>query len=215
MFRPQSANTRADRQLREKSLKRLETTTDPIERLRLLCLTRGASGIIGLGREFRRMDDDGSKQLNWEEFQNGIYESGLKKDEMSVEELKGAFDRFDIDNSGSVSYEEFLRALRPPLSESRLKLIDEAFKKMDKSGDGQVTLEDVKNVYSVKSHPEFMNGEKSEDQILNKFLANFEKGSVTDGIVTKDEFLDYYTGVSASIDLDSYFDLMMRNAWKL
>jgi len=36
-----------------------------------------------------------------------------------------------------------------------------------------------------------------------------------DGIVTFEEFCDYFSGVSASIDGDDYFATMMKNSWKL
>ncbi len=36
-----------------------------------------------------------------------------------------------------------------------------------------------------------------------------------DGIVTRDEFCSYYATISASIDDDDYFELMIRNAWRI
>ena len=106
-------------------------------------------------------------------------------------------------------------AFQPPLNENRLKLIDMAFKKFDKSGDGVVTIDDLKGVYNCKKSPKFMSGEKTEEEIFKEFLKNFEIGGHVDGKVTKEEFINYYSGVSAAIDTDVYFDLMMRNAWKL
>jgi calcyphosin len=36
-----------------------------------------------------------------------------------------------------------------------------------------------------------------------------------DGMISIKEFEDYYKGVSSSIDDDDYFELMMRNAWRI
>jgi hypothetical protein len=55
----------------------------------------------------------------------------------------------------------------------------------------------------------------TEDQILETFLESFEHTDHPTGAVEWEDFLNYYTGVSASIDTDVYFDLMMRKAWKL
>lgn len=60
------------------------------------------------------------------------------------------------------------------MNKHRKDLIFQAFQKLDKTGDGVITVEDLRGVYSVKKHPKYLNGEWTEDQCLRTFLDSFD-----------------------------------------
>ncbi|OQR97072.1 calcyphosin-like protein [Achlya hypogyna] len=185
--------------------------TDTLAALRQTLYEHGARGIVGLGRKFRIMDDDGSKTLDLQEFKKAIAEHAMDLSEKEITEL---FAFFDDDNSGNVSYDEFLVGLRGELNERRKQMVLLAFTVIDANGNGIVELDDIVAKYNADQHPDVISGRKTKNEIFREFLDTFDGGE-KDGKVTPDEFIRYYANVSASIDDDDYFELMIRNAWHI
>ena len=77
-----------------------------------------------------------------------------------------------------------------------------------------MTIDDIRIAYDVSFHPDFQSGRKTADEVLADFMTVWETHK-RDGIVTIEEFEDYYKDMSASIDSDDYFELMIRNAWHI
>lgn len=82
------------------------------------------------------------------------------------------------------------------------------------NSDGLVKLDDIAKIYDVSKHPEVLSGQKQPLEIYKDFMSMWDT-QVADGIVTFEEFLDYFRDVSASIDSDEYFAVMMQNSWKI
>lgn len=101
------------------------------------------------------------------------------------------------------------------MSFERKQIVREAFNLLDKTNDGIVSVEDILQNYDFSYHPSVSNGSITPEEAANEMLSCFESTGDIDGKVTWAEFLDYYKGISLSIDDDDYFELMMRNAWHL
>ena len=174
----------------------------------------GARGIHGLGRKFRIMDDDGSGTLSYDEFTKALKEHSLGLTDKNMREL---FSYFDKDGSTTVTYDEFLAGVRGALNDRRRYFVEQAFSILDKDGSGALEVSDIVGVYDASKHPDVLSGKKTESAVFREFLDTFDGGSSNkgDGLVTPKEFEEYYANVSASIDDDDYFELMMRNAWHI
>jgi len=171
----------------------------------------GANGIFGLARKFKIMDDDNTKQITYPEFSKAMRETEVFLDEAAQRQL---FKYFDYDGDGTLSYDEFLVGVRGELDERRKALVDQAFAIIDKDGNGLLELSDIMSSYDASKHPDVISGKKTKNEVFREFLDNFDGGD-KDGVVTPEEFEHYYGCISASIDDDDYFELMIRNAWHM
>ena len=106
------------------------------------------------------MDDDNSKSLNQYEFCKALNDYGLgfsKQDQVAL------FHYFDVDKSGTIVYDEFIRAVRGSMNANRKRCVAQAFNKLDKDGNGWIDINDVRGVYNAKKHPDVISGKKTED----------------------------------------------------
>ncbi len=185
-----------------------------MEKLRAKLIEMHATNFRRLGKKFRIMDDDNSGSLSLEEFVEGIRDMGMTEADMTIDEIKAILKTLDKDGSGSLSIDEFLEAARPPMSEDRKNMIETVFKKADKSGDGLITPVDLKGVFNVTWNPQFKSGKKTEEQLYEEFLNNFEPDPASrDGKVTLAEFISYYAGIGHAYPDDADFQAMMKTYW--
>jgi len=180
-------------------------------KFKLAIQQKGGVGIRSLKHIFKRMDFNGSNSLDQGEFEQALAAFGLFPKKV---ELQALMKYYDINGDGKISFEEFLNGLRDDLSERRKGMVMKAFHMLDKDNLGQITVSDIRGIYDVSRNPEFLEGRATKEQILVNFLNQFDgaRGN-DDGIVTLDEFMDYYRDVGMSVPSDEYFVQMMESTW--
>lgn len=99
------------------------------------------------------------------------------------------------------------------MNDFRLGFVKQAFAVLDKDGSGVVDSLDIGRAYDVSQNPAVMSGKITPEDAIKQFLAHYDGNH--DGKVTEDEFIESYQWISASIESDDYFELMIRNAWHI
>lgn len=154
---------------------------------------------------------DGKSKVLKEDFLQWFKELGVV---LQKNELDYLLNYFDKEGDGYCNFEEFLIGIRGKPNQRRQAIIDKAFLKFDKEGNGMIDVTDIRQVFNCAKHPKVVSGEMSEEQVFAMFLKNFNDAN-GQGTISRSEWNDYYSAVSFSIDNDDHFVILMKTAWNL
>ena len=143
------------------------------------------------------------------------------------DEFKDLFNYFSIDsNNKFLDYTRFIRFFKKELNETKLNMVEKIFLSLQYENSNEeedVPLNQIKNKYKAKNHPEVVSGIKTENEkikefrecfdinydIFNsrKYLANNEK------MVDFDMFANFYEYVSFIYEGDNEFVNLLVSTW--
>lgn len=188
------------------------TVSDVLIQLREQLSRNTGTGVRALGQTFRALDSfDGNRKVDRNEFVAALQRLGLS---LSTYEYQLLFNYFDVDRDGSIAFDEFLVGVRGLPNPKRQALIDKAFLKFDKDGNGYIEAVELRGVYNCHLHPKVLAGVWTEEQAFSDLLSNFNDRN-RDGRISKAEWNEYYAAVSAGIEQDAHFVHLMKAAWQL
>ncbi|UJR37434.1 hypothetical protein I4U23_030137 [Adineta vaga] len=179
-------------------------------RQRLLESTTKQSDFIEI---FSAIDRDHSGRITFEEFRQTI--KSLKLGIQNDADIKRLFQQFDTTNNGQIDLDEFLKQLRPPMSERRQRAVLNLFNSIDVNKDDQLTVSDLKTKYAAQLKTNKKKSDQAVNQGLQNFLNKFDTRGKEDGIIDKDEFIGFCSMLSATIKDDIYFEHVLRTLFDI
>lgn len=63
------------------------------------------------------------------------------------------YDQYDKNKDGNIAYSEFVTLIRENMSEKRINIVRHAFRFLDASNQGRLSLDGLYRLYNAKAHP--------------------------------------------------------------
>lgn len=189
----------------EDAIQSSSRATELLERIRSALRSRGPDAVKLLTRRFQQEKGRG---LGPKELRQALAEVGIGAQEEDVAELLRGM---DVDGSGTVDLEEWLRVLRGPLSPARAAVVREVFQSLRRA-DGLVDARTLRARFSASKHPDVEAGLKDAKEVYQEVMTQITSRSDR---ISLSDFAKYYEHLSAGIQDDKYFSHILRRSWGL
>ena len=89
-------------------------------------------------------------------------------------------DLVDVARLGLIEWAEFIRVVRGPLPPQRSAMIADVFARLDRTGEGKVSLDDLSFSFNGASHPLVSLGGMPEQEAFAHFLKSMQVGGLVE-----------------------------------
>lgn len=96
-----------------------------------------------------------------------------------------------------------------------LVLVHKAFDLMDSAAVDWIDPQQLLRHFDPTRHPDVLTGSRTSEEVLREFLDTFDVGAEQEGRITRDEFVTYYTNISAALGDTDYLELVLQKTWHL
>ena len=135
--------------------------------------------VINASKLFNKIDKNDDGQINKEELYKGLKDRLPRKN--VKKEVETIFKNLDMDNNGYIEYEEFIRGAVNKDFFLSDEVIEFAFKFFDKDVSGEITYDEIKEVFK-----DSMIKKSKEEISLKKIISEVDRNG--DGVISFEEF---------------------------
>lgn len=179
---------------------------------------RGTRGIMSLRRSFDCADANQNGVIDLDELTKLLQ---LLRISLNKQEILYLFDEFDSNKNGEIDYNEFINAIINEISEERITKLKQVFFVLDKNNSGGISIDEMKDGFKYKRHPDVLKGKKSPEEVFAEFLDNIEyhfkllqNESNLNEMSLKD-FIDFYKNISFGFKSNDDFNDYLIAVWGL
>ena len=202
---------------------------ESLVKFRKLLVSLGTKSIFRFQKMLSIYDRDNSGFISFDNFYT-IFQSNYI--DIPLVDIKSIFGLFDNNNNEKqinsaseykIKYDLLLKSIIGNISIKRRALIQKVFDSFSRDKNGKILISDMKNRFNPSRHPDVLKGSKTENKILGEFLDFLEifreyynnlHGGYTFNIGFQ-EFLEFYSEISLSIEDDKDFENLLINCWDL